>query len=220
MPHPGILHPFPVYSRGEQIADGVVHALGVGASLLGAVWLLFDRGYGVDDGEWWALLVYAAGFCGVMISSAVYNLAPAGRIKEFLRRIDHALIYAMIAGTFTPFAAYHLQRGGGSGDTLWIVWGVAVAGMGLKLGFPRRFERFGFILYLGLGWALAVLGFPVWAALPTVPLLLLAGGGILYTLGTVAHVRETAAYHNVVWHGFVLVAAGCHFTAVALATVP
>lgn len=211
---------FPDYTSNERRVDTAIHILGVVGSILGAIWLLSTQACCLSDAECAALIIYTGSFCGTMLSSAAYHFAPSGRSKEIIRRIDHAMIFAMIAGTYTPFAVHYLSRSTGEGVGLWFVWGVALVGIALKLTYPRRFERIGLVLYLGLGWALVVLAQPMWASLSTPILVLLGVGGVLYTLGTVAHVLESVPYHNAAWHALVLIAAASHYAAVVLETVP
>ncbi|WP_207458232.1 hemolysin III family protein [Azospirillum sp. SYSU D00513] len=210
---------FPVYTPGERRADAAVHALGLFAGLGGGVWLLSSRA-GLPAAEWLALGAYLGGLGGMLLASAAYNTARDGRLKEILRRLDHAMIYAMIAGSYTPFAVRHMQRGGGDGTALGAAWSIALLGIVLKLCFPRRFERAGTALYLGLGWGVLFLEPGLWPTIPTASLVLLVAGGLLYTAGTAVHLMDRVRYHNAVWHGFVLAAAGCHFAAIALDSVP
>ncbi len=109
-----------------------------------------------------------------------------------------------------------MRLGGGGGEDLLAVWRVTLAGMMLKLAFPRRFERFGLAPYLGLGWAMAVLAPSMWAFLTRPALVLLAVGGVLYTLGSAVPLMDTVAYHNAAWQALIVTAAGCHFAAVVL----
>ncbi|MGQ9369212.1 PAQR family membrane homeostasis protein TrhA [Azospirillum sp. ST 5-10] len=211
---------FPVYSPGERLADTVIHAVGIVGAGLGALWMVPKRACCLPGVELLSLVVYTGTLAVTLLTSALYNLAPAGRRKELLRRIDHAMIYALIAGTYTPFAIRHLSRDGGRGEGLLVAWGVALAGMVLEVAFPRRFERFGFALYLGLGWAVVVLAPSVWASLATPILTLVLAGGALYTLGSAVHLMTAVAYHNAAWHALVVTAAGCHFAAVVLASSP
>lgn len=211
-------HEFPTYTPGERRADLVIHALCVLGVVVGAAWLVWGRSCCAAESERVSLLAYMVALGGMVFASAAYNLVRTGRVKEILRRIDHAMIYALIAGTYTPFAARHMVHSKGIVSSLWIVWGVALAGVALKLAFPRRLERLGLALYLGLGWALVALGMPMWGAVGTAPMVLLGVGGLLYTLGTAVHLAERVAYHNAAWHAFVLAAAGCHFAAVVLET--
>ncbi|NYZ11458.1 hemolysin III family protein [Azospirillum sp. RWY-5-1] len=209
---------FPAYTSHERFIDLIVHALCVLGVMIGTAWLVWGSSCCTDETGRLSLFAYMVALGGMVFASSAYNAVRIGRAKEVLRRIDHAMIYALIAGTYTPFAVHHMDHAEGIGTSLWIVWGVALAGVGLKLAFPRRLERLGLALYLGLGWALLVLGMPMWGAVGTLPMVLLAVGGVLYTLGTVVHLAHRLAYHNAAWHVFVLVAAGCHFAAVVLET--
>jgi hemolysin III len=215
-----IVHEFPAYTPGERRADAVVHALGGLGAGVGSVWLLSARICCLSDIRLLSLIAYLGGLGGMVLASAAYNFVRSLPVKEILRRVDHAMIFAMIAGTYTPIAVRHLMDGEGRGTGLWIVWSVACAGIVLKLVFPRRLERFGLALCLGLGWAIVVLSQPIWASMSTGALILLAGGGLLYTVGTAIHLMERLAYHNAIWHALVFTAAACHFAAIALETAP
>lgn len=210
---------FPTYSARERLADGLVHALGVFGAGIGSLFLMARAADRLSTGEILALAVYTLSLGGMLLTSTTYHLLSPSRGKEVLRRVDHAMIYALIAGTYTPFAVRYMEGGGGSGVDLLGVWCVALTGMVLKLTFPRRFERFGLGLYLGLGWAMAVLAPSMWASFALPSLILLAVGGVLYTLGSVVHHMEKLAYHNAVWHALVVIAAACHFVAVVKETI-
>lgn len=212
----------------ERVADLIVHAAGGVALAALVLWLLRKPvGQSATVAEALSFTVYLAALGGVIVTSAVYNWIRPGRCKTVLRRVDHAMIYALIAGTYTPFVVRHIASAGtpdGGAATLSLaalvlVWTVAAGGMVLKLACPHRFERLGLALYLGLGWSMAVLSPPVWTALPTGALLLLVAGGLLYTVGTTFHLMERLAYNRAIWHGFVVTAAGCHVAAVALANM-
>lgn len=199
----------PQPSPAEKWADGIVHALGI-VFALGAGAFLFRQGLAMDSG--FALIAYGAGMAAMLGASAAYNLW-SGPAKEIWRRVDHAMIYAMIAGSYTPFVVLRLH--GNTAALLGgVVWTGALAGMVLKLAFPRRFERLSLALYLGLGWAL-VLGFDALVdalAAPTLTLLLV--GGVLYTLGVPLHLAHRLRFHNAAWHACVLAGTVCHFIAI------
>ena len=203
---------FPAYSARERQADAIVHGAGIAAGLAGIAWLLATRATGLPPAELAGLAAYAGSLCAMLMASAAYNLAGPGPRKETLRRFDHAAIYALIAGTYTPFAA----AGPAGGAPLWAVWAAALAGAVAKLAFPRRFERLSLALWLGMGWSILVLSWPLWASLPGGVVWLLGIGGGLYTLGSGVHLLESVAYHNAIWHALVLAAAACHFAAVAM----
>ncbi|CAO3448451.1 PAQR family membrane homeostasis protein TrhA [Azospirillum largimobile] len=209
---------FPVYSVGERRADAVVHAVGVTAGIAGFVWLLNAAvlSDAVPTRTALALAVYGLGLVGMLTASAAYNLARPGFGKALLRRVDHAMIFVMIAGTYTPFTL-----GLGQGVVLGgAVWGGAAFGAALKLRFPGRFHRLGLALYLGLGWAIVTALEPLGSVLSAPALWLLVAGGLIYTVGVVFHLMERMPYNNAVWHLLVLAAASCHFAAVTVAFLP
>ncbi|MPY70415.1 MAG: hemolysin III family protein [Alphaproteobacteria bacterium] len=204
---------FPDYSRPERLADAAVHGLGVVAALAGTGALLAAV---IPSGGARAAVgaaVYAAGLLATVGASAAYNLTAAPGPKEIIRRCDHAAVFLMIAGTYTPFALAAI--GGAAGAVLLaVMWTLALVGAAGKLLRPRRFERASLLLYLALGWiGLAALGVLIEAAPGSAVALLLAGGA-LYTAGVVFHLWRSLPYHNALWHAFVLAGAGCHYVAV------
>ncbi len=205
---------FPSYSRTEVVADAVIHVLGVALGICAVVWLLSSSWRIALPGVRPSLAIYGFGLIGMLGASAAYNMTPSGRMKEVLRRLDHAMIYVMIAGSYTPFAL--IAVGGPLGTALCaVVWSAALAGIVLKLGFPRRFEWVGFGLYLGMGWMIVAVIDRVFAALSGLSFVLLVVGGVIYTLGSGIHLMERLRFHNAIWHALVLVAAGAHFVAIA-----
>lgn len=206
---------FPTYTRAERLADAIVHGIGVPAGVIAAVWLLVVAAGHGDAPVIASLAVYAAGLIGMLTASALYNLTPPGRTKAILRRIDHAMIFVMIAGSYTPFVVNAL--GAGFGITLAVVvWIGALTGVVLKVAFPHVNDRLSLALYLGLGWTIVVAVEPLAGAVSATTLWLLVIGGLLYTGGTLLHVWERLPFNNAGWHVAVLGGAGCHFAAVLL----
>ena len=205
------------YDRAEIIADGVVHAIGVCLGLIGAVTIVVFA-LKLERIEVVPILVYVIGLVTMLGLSAVYNMWPVSPAKWVLRRFDHSAIYLLIAGTYTPFLAQmksvlvSVSLGIG-------VWLSAVIGMALKLALPGRFDRLAVILCLLLGWSGVIAYDSLASALPIASIWLLAIGGILYSVGALFHVWHGLRFHNAIWHGFVLLAASCHYSAV-LACLP
>lgn len=201
------------YSPDERLCDAIVHLLGVGASVAAIGALLVAVIPSLDVVTLLSAVVYGAALVTTLGLSAAYNLTTHPFTKERIRRYDHAAIFVMIAGTYTPFALALEDRSVGLG-LLALVWVGAIAGIMLKLLRPRRFERSSLMLYLGLGWiGLAGLGVLI-AELPASTLILLGAGGLLYTAGVGFHLWERLRFQNAIWHALVLAAAGCHFVAV------
>ncbi len=202
----------------ELVADGVVHALGLILGVAGAGVLVLLVLFDGDPVVRAPLFIYAAGFLAMLACSAAYNVFRSSPRRDWLRRFDHAAIFAMIAGTYTPFTTLRLTGAWSSGLTA-VIWAIAVVGMAAKLFRPRRIETISIVLYLTLGWIGLVALQPFLTSLEVTTLALLAAGGVLYTVGVVFHVWESLPYHNAIWHGFVLTGAVVHYAAVVNETV-
>jgi len=201
-----------LYSRHEHLADAAIHVLGILFAINASLWLLFHvTGLSVVV----SVTIYCVGLLAMIGFSAAYNLVPEYRpSKQILRRLDHAAIFIMIAGTYTPFA---VNRLGGSGTIiLAIVWCAATLGVIVKVLFPRRFELASLALYIGMGWTIVTVIAPLSHSMAAVDFWLLMAGGIVYSAGIVFYVIERIPYHKAIWHGAVLAAAVLQFSAIAL----
>jgi hemolysin III len=200
------------YDRAEIIADGIVHAAGIILGLVGAVALVIVAAR-TRPIEIAPTLIYIIGLVAMLGLSAAYNMWPISPTKWLLRRFDHSAIYLLIAGTYTPFLALMKSGLAFAGLTIGI-WSSALLGVFLKLALPGRFDRLSIALYLLMGWSGVIAYIYLAPAVPSSSLWLLAIGGILYSLGALFHVWEQLRFQNAIWHGFVLLAAGCHYSAV------
>ena len=202
------------YDRAEIIADGVVHAIGVCLGLIGAVTIVV-MAVKIERINLVPILVYVIGLVTMLTFSAAYNMWPVSPAKWVLRRYDQSAIYLLIAGTYTPFLAqmknFLASAGLGIG-----VWSSAFVGIALKLTLPGRFDRLSVVLCLLIGWSGVIAYDSLTSVLPSSAVLLLAIGGILYSLGTLFHAWKRLRFHTAIWHGFVLLGASCHYSAVLL----
>jgi hemolysin III len=197
--------------RGQFAADICVHVLGLLLGSIGAT-VLVARAMGGDGGNAvLPVLIYAVSLMAMLGFSAAYNLSPAG--TPLLRRLDHAAIFVMIAGTYTPFTVRVFDGAAATAFTA-IVWAVALAGAAAKLAVPHLFERRAIFLYLALGWAILAAFGPIVAALDSLTVGLLAAGGILYSVGVAFYLWHTLPFQRAIWHLFVVAAAGCHYAAI------
>ncbi|SDF93415.1 hemolysin III [Limimonas halophila] len=207
---------FPVYTRGEWLADLGVHVTGVTVGLVAVAgligWLVPHTGSRAALG----LSLYAPALLAMLGSSAAYNLTVASPRKGLLRRLDHAAIFVLIAGTYSPFALAKI--GGDLGMGLFAAnWALAVVGALHAVVWPRFGERLEIVIYLLMGWSILVaLDAFLSAATPPVVALLL-GGGVVYTAGVGFHAAHRLKFHNAIWHALVLVAAGMHYAAMWVA---
>ncbi|MGY6707675.1 MAG: PAQR family membrane homeostasis protein TrhA [Rhizobiaceae bacterium] len=211
IPYAGRFH----LDRGELIADGIVHAIGIVLAIVAGSALLVLAWPHAGRAEYVAALFYVVSLTTVLSISCAYNLWPISPTKWLLRRFDHAAIYLLIAGTYSPFLALLDE----AGFMLALVWGAALLGIFIKLALPGRFDRLAIIFYLAIGWSGILVADTLADTLSARTLLLIAAGGIAYTSGVVFHVWQSLKYHNALWHGFVVTGAALHLAAVTDALV-
>jgi hemolysin III len=198
----------------EAKIDQILHLIGIAAALVGSIVLLHS--ISMPRGAQLAIPVglYLVGVFAMLFCSAFYNASEQSSWRPLFRRLDHAAIFLLIAGTYSPFL-------GGTTDNGLIaityagIWIVAIAGVLAKLLFHSRFQgALSITLYLALGWSVLLIIGPVSAIVPFNVLMLLLLGGVLYTIGVGFHLLEQIPYQNAIWHGLVITAASVHFLAV------
>jgi hemolysin III len=200
-----------------KCADLVVHIVGLTLALVGGIVLLtlavragsITRVVGVS--------IYAAGVVAMLAFSTAYNFAKA-RYRPLLRRLDHAGIFLMIAGSYTPFTIHNLTGGWAWGMTA-AVWSVAGAGALSKLFLPQIDRKLGVAVYLALGWLVVVALKPMIDNVTWAALLLLLAGGVLYSTGVIFYVNKRLKFSRAIWHGHVVAAAATHWAAVLVGVV-
>ncbi|HWA00076.1 MAG TPA: hemolysin III family protein [Caulobacterales bacterium] len=205
-------------TRGERIADGWVHAIGVSAGSVAALVLLGLALWRGGFGQATAVLIYGACLIVMLACSAAYNLAQDEKVRALLRRFDHAAIFLMIAGSYTPFTTQRFE----GAWALWMtvaVWALALVGAAGKLFLPGISKKLWVPLYVALGWIVVVAFDPLSDTVPRAGVILLAVGGAIYTLGVAFYVWERLPYRRAIWHGFVLAAAGVHYSAILTGVV-
>ena len=201
------------YDRAELIADGVVHIIGIAFGLIAATALIILASLYATKADIISVSVYAAGLLAMFGLSAIYNLWPVSPVKWFLRRFDHSAIYILIAATYTPFLMQMHDRFVANAILIG-VWSVAAIGISIKVFLPGRFDRLAVGLYLAMGWSGVMAYDSLVSSLPASTLWLVAAGGLIYSLGVIFHAWERLRFQNAIWHSFVLIAAGVHYTAV------
>jgi hemolysin III len=200
-------------SRGELIADGIVHGLGVTLAISAGSVLLALSAFHASLREYIGTIFYVASLVIVLSLSAAYNMWPISPIKRALRRFDHAAIFLLIAGTYTPFLV-QMNDPLTARLMLGLIWGAAALGITMKLLFPGRLERIAVVFYLAMGWSGVVVFNSLSVSLPRATLWLIAAGGIAYSIGVIFHVWRRLRYQTALWHGCVLLGAALHLGAV------
>jgi hemolysin III len=201
-------------SLGEEIANSVSHGAALLAATAAAPVLIVGA---VQRGGATAVVgasVFAATVLLLYLTSTLYHALPRNRAKPVFQVLDHAAIYLLIAGTYTPFTLGVLS--GPWGWTLFgIVWGLAFAGVVLKAVGGVRFPKLSTLLYLAMGWLALIALKPLWVSVPGWGLFWLFAGGFAYTVGVFFFAMDDRLrYSHFVWHLFVVAGTGCHFVAV------
>ncbi len=204
----------------ELAADKAIPFFGIVMAIPAAVLLVaatVQSGAGLKLA---AILLYIAGLAAMLGCSAAYNLVREHWCRPMLRRCDHAAIFAMIAGSYTPFTLLTLNGGWSVGLTA-IIWTLALVGMALKLWAPPRGMRaLSVAPYLLLGWIGLSAIFPLLTALGPQTFALIVLGGLFYSVGVVFHMWDSLRFQNAIWHGFVLAGAATHYLAILHGAAP
>lgn len=207
------------YPHREELANSLTHGLG---ALLSVAGLALMVSFSCRLGDAWQVAstaVFGATLVLLYTSSTLYHGFRGQRMKEVLQKFDHAAIFLLIAGTYTPFVLVPL-RGPWGWSLFGVVWGLALIGVALKFWFAGRFRLVSTLIYLGMGWLVLVAIKPLMAALPSGGLRLLIAGGLCYTGGAVFYLWKRLPYQHAVWHLFVMAGSACHWAAVFYYVLP
>lgn len=203
---------------GEEIANSITHGVGLAASIAGLVVLVVMA---ARHGDAWHVVscsIYGATLVIVYLTSTLYHSFQFPRVKRILRIFDHAAIYLLIAGTYTPFALVTLR--GAWGWTLFgIVWFLAVVGVLFKSFLMEGYAVLSVVLYISMGWVAIAAIKPMIAMLHLQGFFWVLAGGLLYTVGVVFF-ASGRKYAHTVWHLFVMGGSICHYWAVLFYVIP
>jgi hemolysin III len=205
-------------SDAERRADAWVHGVGLAAAVIGGATLVALSAQGGSPGRLAAVAVFAIGLVLMLLSSTAYNLARSPQRRRTLRRVDHAAIFLLIACSYTPFTTQCLEGQWALGMTL-AVWAVALAGIAVKLVVHDPPKGLSLAAYLAAGWMAVIAIGPLIERVPTTALLLLGLGGLLYSVGASIYAMPRIRFRRAIWHGFVVAAAGTHWSAVLIGVV-
>lgn len=201
------------YTLGEEILHSLTHGVGAILSALALVTLVI---LAVTHGTLWHIIgysVFGASMLALYLASTLYHGVQKPRLRPVLRKVDHACIYLLIAGTYTPFVLISLRTTLGL-TMLTVVWALAVFGIVYKIFFIDRFVVLTTLAYVFMGWMSVLAWREMVANLPTPSLIFLFVGGGLYTIGVIFYALTRIRYTHAVWHVFILAASACHFVAV------
>ena len=207
----------------EELANSITHGFGVLLSLVGLPILAAHSWVHSNGAHTVSVLVYGLSLLSLYASSTLHHLATHARLKRITLRLDHACIYLLIAGTYTPFMV-NILKGTEGAVVLAAVWTLGLAGIAWKVLFRTpnslRHELVSIGFYLLMGWLVLPVLQPFAASIALPGLLLLLSGGLCYSFGIVFFLVGRVAYAHAVWHVFVLTGSVLHYLSVLLYAVP
>lgn len=202
----------------EEILNAVTHGIGAVLALTALLAMLWIY----NDGGTWHLMscvIYGGSLVLLYLMSTLYHSFTNEKLKAWFKFFDHAAIYIVIAGNYTPFALIPLH--GSFGWTIFgVVWTLAALGVIFQLFFVRRFRILATICYLLMGWFAVVMIQPLQEMLPIEAIYWMVGGGLFYTVGAVFYLIKRIPYHHAIWHLFVLAGSAAHFVAIVHFVLP
>ncbi len=198
------------FSITEEIWHAITHGVGLALSIAGLAILVV---YATLEGS--ALTITSSAIFGTTLivmygSSTLYHAITHTKVKKVFQQFDHASIYFLIAGTYTPVTL--LALGGAWGWSIFsVVWCAAIVGIFLKFAYPGRFEKLSLILYLLMGWMIVIATEPLLSSMESGGLWLLLAGGLSYTVGIIFYVWDKLTFNHAIWHLFVLGGSILHY---------
>ncbi|MCK8083634.1 MULTISPECIES: PAQR family membrane homeostasis protein TrhA [Vibrio] len=208
------------YSDIEERANAITHGLGVVLGVVGLILLLiraFD--YQADMLTVASMAIYGSSIILLFLASTLYHSITTEKTKRLLKTLDHCAIYLLIAGSYTPFLLVGLRTPLAMG-LMAVIWGIALVGIIMKIAFVYRFKRLSLFIYLAMGWLSLIVVYQLAMNIEIGGLVLLALGGVIYSLGVIFYVAKRIPYNHAIWHLFVLAGCACHFFAIYLYVTP
>lgn len=209
----------PAYSPAEESANALTHGFGLVLSVAALVLLVVFASLRGDAWHITTSAIFGVALVSLYSSSTLYHCVQREALKLRLRKLDHAAIFVLIAGTYTPFLLVNL-RGPWGWSLFGVIWALALAGIVMKTRFTGRFPVVSTLIYVVMGWLIIIAIVPMLRTIPRGGLSLLLAGGLCYTGGTVFYLWKKLPYHHAVWHVFVLAGSICHFFAVFSYVLP
>lgn len=204
----------------DEALNSLTHAVGLALAICGLILLVVLavlRGSALHVVSY---SIYGVTLVALYAASTAYHGVRRPHVKRRLKVVDHAAIYLLIAGTYTPFTLLSL-RGAWGWSLFGVIWGLAAAGVVFKLFFTGRFERTSTAIYLAMGWLVVIAAGPMIARVPLAAIALLFAGGLCYSFGVLFYMTDHRwRFGHAVWHLFVLSGSTCHFFAILLFTLP
>jgi len=198
----------------EELLNTISHGIGAVAAIVGLVYLVIYGAYSQNDWALFSALFYGISLVSVYVSSTLYHGVTNLRLKRMLCIVDHACIFLLIAGTYTPILL--MTIGGTFGWTFFgIQWGIALIGILIKIFYKEEFESFSVWLYAIMGWVAIFKIQTLYEVLPFNGFALIVAGGLSYTIGIIFFVLDRRLpFSHFIWHLFVIAGSLLHYLAI------
>lgn len=208
-----------MYSVAEERINIASHAIGLVLSIVGLVLLIVQSSSSGDARSLFSFIIFGLSLVALYAASTWYHSTTEPELRRKLRVVDHAAIYVLIAGTYTPFTLITLE--GPVGNKIFAVtWTMAISGIALKLLFTGRFKLLSTLMYVFMGWMIVFAIDPMFENLPRNGMLWLAAGGIAYTAGAILYSFKQIQFTHAIFHVFVLLGSASHFVSVYFYVLP
>ncbi|TMW11495.1 hemolysin III family protein [Alloalcanivorax gelatiniphagus] len=209
----------PDYSPVEELLNSLTHGIGLVLSIVGTIVLVVSASRLGDPWKIVSFSVFGATLALLYGASMLYHASRAPRSRAIYKMLDHCAIFALIAGTYTPFLLVNMR--GPVGWTLFgVIWGLAATGIVLKLVFGNRYKLARVGIYLAMGWLVLFASGELVDSIDAQGFWLIVAGGVTYTAGVVFYLADRLPYNHAIWHLFVVGGSACHFAAVYLSVLP
>ena len=207
------------YERKEEQINVISHAIGLVLSIIALVFLVV---YAVRYGTATHVVsfsIYGTSLIVLYSASTFYHYSKSPKLRSRLNIFDHAAIYVLIAGTYTPFTLVVLK--GWVGWTIFgVSWGLAIIGIVLKLFYTGKYDKISTIANVLMGWLMINAIKTLIDNLSFNGLIWILFGGIFYTLGALLYMVRSLKFNHAIFHIFVLLGSFCHFMAVFYYVLP
>ena len=207
------------YSPIEEKINIISHAIGFILSIVALVLLVTHANLHGDVWHIVSFSIFGASLIILYAASTFYHNAKKPELRNRLKIIDHAAIYVLIAGSYTPFTLVTLQ-----GTIGWVIfgtsWGLALTGIILKLFFTGKYNLISTLMYVFMGWVIVFAIKPLINNLPLEGLFWLFAGGMAYTIGAILYSIKKIKLNHAIFHLFVLMGSFSHFVSVFFYVLP
>ncbi|MEE0859030.1 MAG: hemolysin III family protein [Acutalibacteraceae bacterium] len=201
------------YTLGEEIFNSVSHGVGALLAIAGTVVLIVISAIYSDPWGIVSSAIYGATLIILYTMSTLYHALTNEKAKHVMRIMDHATIFLLIAGTYTPITLVSLR-----GVLGWVlfgfIWAAAIVGIVLNAIDLERFRKISVVCYIVMGWTIIVAIVPLIKSMSSLSLILLLAGGIMYSVGVIFYAIKKIRYFHSIWHLFTVGGSVLHYFAI------